>query len=155
MQHDNEILETLEELRQKLGEKNGVFSKKVNIEHCSELCDKLARLIPEALDEAEYVRQKRKEILANADVVAKNTIRAAEEKATRIASESEIVSTAQLQAKQIIENAYAQCDNLTMRTKLHLDNMFKDMEQFLLSTLSVIRTNREELRVALSGDGNK
>ncbi|MCH5160599.1 MAG: hypothetical protein J1G04_01060 [Clostridiales bacterium] len=155
MQQNNEILETLEELRQKLAEPRGVFSKKVNIEHCSELCEKLARMIPEALDEAEYIHQKRKEILANADVVAKNTIRAAEEKANRLASESEAVKTAQMQAKQIIENAYAQCDNLTMRTKLHLDNMFKDMEQFLLSTLSVIRTNREELRVALTNDGNK
>ncbi len=153
MQQNNEISEILEELKQELVAPHGVFSKKANLAHCADLCDRLSRILPEALEEAEYVKQKRKEILANADVVAKNTIRAAEEKANRIASESETVKTAQNQAKQIIENAYAQCDNLTMRTKLHLDNMFKETEQFLLSTLSVVRTNREELRVALGGNG--
>ncbi len=149
--NENEAMEILEELRNELNTTHGIFSKKTDVAYCSDLCEKLVRVLPDALKEAEYVKQKRKEILANADVVAKNTIRAAEEKAERLASESEVVKKAQQDAKQIIENAYAQCDNLILRTKSHLDNMFKETEQFLLSTLSVVRTNREELRSALSG----
>ncbi|MDE7464177.1 MAG: hypothetical protein K2M48_04015 [Clostridiales bacterium] len=154
MKNSNDVLEILEHLREELNTSHGLFSKKPDIEMCCDLCDKLARVLPGALEEAEYVKQRRKEILANADVVAKNTIRAAEEKAEKLASESEVVRSAQTSAKQIIENAYAQCDNLILRTKAHLDNMFKETEQFLLSTLSVVRTNREELRSALIEDKN-
>ena len=65
-----------------------------------------------------------------------------------------MVKSAQLASKQIIENAYAQCDNLILRTKAHLDNLFKETENFLCSTLAVVRTNREELRAALTDDKN-
>lgn len=150
--NENEAMEILEELRTELNTTHGLFSKKTDVAYCADLCDKLMRVLPDSLKEAEHVKQKRKEILANADVVAKNTIRAAEEKAEKLASESEVVRSAQVSAKQIIENAYAQCDNLILRTKAHLDNMFKETEQFLLSTLSVVRTNREELRNAPISD---
>ncbi|MCH5162541.1 MAG: hypothetical protein J1G38_03530 [Clostridiales bacterium] len=154
MKDSENALEILEKLREELNTSHGLFSKKVDVPLCCDLCDKLVRTLPNSLEEAEYVKQRRKEILANADVVAKNTIRAAEEKAEKLVSESEVVRAAQVSAKQIIENAYAQCDNLILRTKAHLDGLFKDMEQFLLSTLSVVRTNREELRAARIDDNN-
>ncbi|MCH5165160.1 MAG: hypothetical protein J1G01_02035 [Clostridiales bacterium] len=154
MKEQADALELLERLRNELENGHGFFSKKPDIDLCIELCDKLTRVLPDSMDEADYVKQKRKEILANADVVAKNTIRAAEEQANKLVSESEIVKSAQTASKQIIENAYAQCDNLILRTKAHLDNLFKETENFLCSTLSVVRTNREELRAALT-DGNK
>lgn len=150
MKDENDAMEILEELRDELAGAHGIFSKKPDIDYCSELCDRLAKILPDSMKEAEYVKKKRKEILTNADVAAKNTIRAAEEKAEMLVSESEIVKKAQEGAKGIIENAYAQCDNLILRTKEHLDGLFKETEQFLLTTLSVIRTNREELRTALT-----
>ncbi len=148
MKDQNTALDILQSLREELNSSHGFFSKKPDIALCCDLCDKLARVLPESLEEAEYVKQKRKEILANADVVAKNTIRAAEERAEKLASESEVVRQAQTSAKQIIESAYAQCDNLMLRTKAHLDEVFKETEQFLLTTLSLVRTNREELRTS-------
>lgn len=150
MDHKADAMDILEQLKDELCGPRGFFNKKPDMELCADLCDRLQRILPDAMAEAEYVKQKRKEILANADVVAKNTIRAAEEKAQRIVSDSEVVKSAQQSAKQIIENAYAQCDNLILRTKTHLDGLFKETEQFLLSTLSVVRTNREELRAALT-----
>lgn len=153
MKDDNQALEILDSLREELNSSRGLF-KKPDVALCCDLCDKLARVLPGSLEEAEYVKQRRKEILANADVAAKNTIRAAEEKAEKLSGESEVARKAQAAAKQIIENAYAQCDNLILRTKAHLDNLFKETEQFLLSTLSVVRTNREELRLALTEDKN-
>lgn len=152
MQEHNEALEILDRLREELNSSHGLFSKKPDTALCCDLCDKLARVLPDCINEAEYVKQRRKEILANADVVAKNTIRAAEEKAEKLSSETEVVRMAQENAKRIVENAYAQCDNLIIRTKAHLDNMFKETEQFLLSTLAVVRTNREELRSALTDE---
>ncbi len=150
MQEHIDALEILDKLREELSCGKGFFSKKPDWELCVELCDKLARVLPESFGEAEYINQKRKEILSNADVVAKNTIRAAEEKANKIISETEVVKNANVAAKQIIENAYTQCDNLILRTKSHLDNLFVETEKFLCSTLALVRTNREELRMALT-----
>lgn len=154
MKERSDALEILDKLKAELDGGRGLFSKKPDLALCSELCDKLSRILPEAMTDAEYVKHKRKEILANADVVAKNTIRAAEEKANNLVSESEIVKNAQSAANRIIESAYAKCDNLIIRTKAHLDNLFKETEKFLCSTLAVVRTNREELRAALSDGGN-
>lgn len=151
MKEQIDALEILEQLKSELEGGRGFFSKKPDLELCLDLCDKLMRVLPESISEAGYVTQKRKEILSNADVVAKNTIRAAEEKASKLVSESEVIKSAQNASKQIIENAYVQCDNLILRTKAHLDNLFKETEKFLCSTLSVVRTNREELRTALNG----
>ncbi|MBD5131653.1 MAG: hypothetical protein HDT28_03555 [Clostridiales bacterium] len=151
MKEQVDALEILAQLRDELDNGHGFFSKKPDVDLCLDLCDKLSKALPASLDEADYVKQKRKEILSNADVVAKNTIRAAEEKANTLVSETEIVKNAQIASKQIIENAYAQCDNLILRTKAHLDNLFKETENFLCSTLAVVRTNREELRSALDG----
>ncbi len=154
MKEQKDALDILDELRGELENGHGFFSKKPDLDLCLDLCDKLARVLPEAMNEANYVKEKRKEILSNADVVAKNTIRASEERANKLVSESEIIKNAQIASKQIIENAYAQCDNLILRTKAHLDNLFKETENFLCSTLSVVRTNREELRAALT-DGER
>lgn len=153
MKDQNTALEILDELMDELNSSShGIFSKKPDIPLCCDLCDKLARTLPSSLENAEYVNQKRKEILANADVVAKNTIRAAEERAEKLVSESEVVLKAQEDAKRIIEAAYTQCDNLMLRTKAHLDEVFKEVEQFLLNTLSLVRTNREELRLSYTND---
>lgn len=154
MKEQQDALEILDKLKSELENGRGFFSKKPDWDLCLELCEKLSRILPEYIKDASYVKDKRKDILSNADVVAKNTIRAAEEKANKLVSESEIVRSAHAASKQIVENAYAQCDNLILRTKAHLDNLFKETENFLCSTLSVVRTNREELRSALSG-GNK
>ena len=153
MKEQQDALEILEKLRAELDNGHGFFSKKPDLDLCMDLCDRLTEILPEYIKEANEIKEKRKDILSNADVVAKNTIRAAEEKASKLVSESEIVRSAQIASNQIIENAYAQCDNLILRTKAHLDNLFKETENFLCSTLSVVRTNREELRAALT-DGN-
>lgn len=151
MKQEIDVLEVLRRLKTELETSRGVFSKKPDWNLCAELCDTLSKELPPVLRDARAITEKRKEILANADTVAKNTIRAAEEKASKLVQESEIVRSAQIASKQIIENAYAQCDNLILRTKAHLDNLFKDTESFLGATLSVVRTNREELRGALNG----
>ena len=57
---DNDALDILNELRTELGGSRGLFSKKPDIALCSELCDKLARVLPDSINEAEYVKQKRK-----------------------------------------------------------------------------------------------
>ncbi len=154
MQEQADALELLEQLQEELNTTHGLFSRKPDVDLCCDLCDRLIRILPGELKDAENIKKKRNDILANADVVAKNTIRAAEEKANKLISETEVVKNAQVAAKQIVENAYSQCDNLILRTKSHLDNMFKDIDAFLCTTLTVVRKNREELRAVRFDDNN-
>jgi len=144
-----EIMQILGELEAELTGKKGMFSKKIDVGRCTELMYALKGEVPAGIRESEYVLKNRQKILDNADSVAQNTIREAEERASHIVENSELVKRAEVEAKKIIELAYMQCDTLVERTKAHLDEMFKDIEQFLLSTLAMIRNNREELRGAV------
>lgn len=151
-----DAMELLEELEAEVtGKRGGIFSKKIDLDKCTQLVGELKQIMPENLREAEFVMENKRKILENADNVAKNTIREAEERAEHIIDNSEIIKRAEQDAKQVIEKAYMQCDLLIDKTKLHLDNMFKDIEQFLLSTLAMIRNNREELRGAMIVKNNQ
>lgn len=146
----------LNELEEELSDrKGGLFGKKIDLDKCSDLVRQMKSALPETLREAQYVMDNKRKILENADSVAKNTIREAEERAEHIIDNSELVRRAEVESKQIIEMAYMQCDTLIDKTKAHLDIMFKDVEQFLLSTLSMIRNNREELKGAMIIKTNK
>ncbi len=144
-----DILKLLDEMESELTDKKGLFSKKVDIGRCVDILYEMKRVFPESIREADYIVANKNKILENADNVAKNTIREAEERAEHIIDNSELIKRAEIEAKNIIDTGYMQCDTLVDRTKAHLDSMFKDIEQFLLSTLTMIRNNREELRGAM------
>lgn len=149
------ILRLLDELEQELMDKKGLFSKKIDVERCADILYEMKEVVPQSLREADYIVANKQKILDNADSVARNTIREAEERAEHIIDNSELIKRAEIEGRKIVETAYMQCDALVERTKSHLDNMFKDIEQFLLSTLAMIRNNREELRGAMIMNPNK
>ncbi len=151
-----DVMQIIDELEAELGERRGgLFSKKIDIGKCVQLTKAIRGAMPEAVREAEYVVENKQKILENADSVAKNTIREAEERAEHIIDNSELIKRAELEAKQLMETAYMQCDALVDKTKAHLDIMFRDVEQFLQSSLAMIRNNREELRGAMIVKTNK
>ncbi|MCI8488078.1 hypothetical protein [Pumilibacter intestinalis] len=151
-----DVMRIIDELEAELGERRGgLFSKKIDIGKCVQLTKAIRGAMPDAVREAEYVVENKQKILENADSVAKNTIREAEERAEHIIDNSELIKRAELEAKQLMETAYMQCDALVDKTKAHLDIMFRDVEQFLQSSLAMIRNNREELRGAMIVKTNK
>ena len=145
-----DLMQLIEQLEYELGDrKGGLFTKKIDIGKCVQLTRQIRNALPDSLREAAYVVDNKQKILENADSVAKNTIREAEERAEHIIDNSELIKRAELEAKQLMETAYMQCDALVDNTKAHLDVMFRDVEQFLQSALAMIRNNREELRGAM------
>ena len=151
-----DVMRIIDELEAELGERRGgLFSKKIDRGKCVQLTKAIRGAMPDAVREAEYVVENKQKILENADSVAKNTIREAEERAEHIIDNSELIKRAELEAKQLMETAYMQCDALVDKTKAHLDIMFRDVEQFLQSSLAMIRNNREELRGAMIVKTNK
>ena len=143
------MLHIIDELESELLDKKGLFSKRIDVDRCVQLVNMLQQTIPDDFAKAQQVLSKREQILTNADTIAQNTIREAEERASYIVDNSELIKQAQVEAKKKADMAKMHSDILIERTKTHLDNMFKDIEQFLLSNLSMIRNNREELRGAM------
>jgi len=111
--------------------------------------DQLRESVIFNLEEANYIVNKQKQILKNADIVAQNTLKAAEERAEHMVGTVEVMQKADMAAKNLMNKTANKCDALVKKTKEHLDSMFIEAEQFLLSNLTMIRTNREELREAM------
>ncbi len=144
------LTDLVDELYEEINGKGGLFGKrKIDIPRCSELISKIKSALSPCLFEAETVISKRNDIMQNADVVACNIIKEAEERAAHIVSNSEIIRSAEEKSSKILDDTYRQCDAIVRKTKEHLDRMFAETETFFLNTVSVIRTNRNELRDAL------
>ena len=150
-----QIFELLDELDNELNGKRGLFNGKVDRGRCRELVDELKETLPATIDEAKNVIDNRKTIMLNADAVAKNVIREAEERAKRLIESSEVVKIAERQGRNALDETYRQCDALVQKTKEHLDKVFSEAEAFFESTLSLLRTNRRELMQLTIAPENK
>ncbi|MCL2676159.1 MAG: hypothetical protein FWE84_06250 [Firmicutes bacterium] len=140
------VMDLLHELEEELTDKR--FGKK-DPSRCIAIVEQMKEMLPAALDESDYIIQKQRQILKNADIVAKNTLKAAEEKADHLVGTTDILRKAEDEAKKMLDKTAGRCDLLVKKTKEHLDVMFVETEQFLLSSLNMIRTNRAELRDAM------
>ncbi len=125
------------------------LKRKIDVNRCLQLVDELQNSLPTYVKEAQKIVENKQRILQNSDFVAKNTIKSAEERARQIVSESAMGQLAQKEAQRIINKATIQRDVLIDKTKTHLDSMFEETEQFLLSLLDMVRKNRHELRTVV------
>lgn len=129
--------------------------RRVDLRRIGELMDELKTALPPLVKGAEDVIRSRDRILGNADVVAKNVIREAEERAKHLAESSEVTRLAKAQGGEMIDRTYRECDSLIRKTKEHLDATFAEAERFLQNTLDLIKTNRNELRALMPPGGAK
>ena len=137
----------LNELDEELKTKRGLLKR--DGDRIFSLLSQLRKGLSFVFEESNYIIKKQRQILKNADIVAKNTVAAAEDKAKHCVANTEIMQLAQIEAKNLLNTTSAKCDLLINKTKEHLDVLFADTEQFLISTLSTIRVNRSELREAM------
>ena len=139
-----DIFKIMTELEGELADKRGL-RKKVDISACYELVRALQDALPESITEANYILANKQKILFNADNAAKSTVREAEERAALLLDNNELRRRSEVEARRLIDETNSKCDNLVARTREHLDGVFGDLEQFLVSALSLIRRNRDEL----------
>ena len=145
-----ELNELIAEMDEELVGRSGLYNKRADLARCASIWSELKSLLPSVLEDAEIVSKNRVRILENADIVARNVIKEAEERAGQLSESSEVVRRAERRGREILDEAYRQCDDLVMKTKEHLDGMFRDAETFFQNTLSTIKTNRNELRGAIA-----
>lgn len=146
-----EFFGLLDELDAELCGKKGLFNKKVDLEKCVALFQALKDCAYREFSDAKALVKKRQTVLDNADSVAKNIIKEAEERAAHMSGNSEVKRLAERESKVIVDRTYRQCELLVQKTKEHLDAVFCDTEAFFESTLEMIHKNRDELRNASIG----
>lgn len=146
------VSEIMDELGKELDGKKSFLNKKVDITRCQELYEELKNSFGGLISESEAIVKSRTAILENADSVAKNMLKEAEQRAKHMAQTSEVIRIAEKGGKDIEEAAYKRSDILLQKTKDRLDELFRDAETFFSETLEVIRKNRMELRGAFSGE---
>lgn len=135
--------------------RRGVINNQVDISECRKLIGQIRQILPEYTRDANDIVNTRNAILVNADSVAKNVLKEAEERALQLVSDSEIKRRAEREGENMLDDAYRQCDALVLKTKEHLDEMLKETENFFRTALETVSTNRRELKNMIINSGRK
>ena len=137
-----EIEELCGALERELGGSRGFVNNKIDLAECRRLIREIRDKLGPFIARVNQVTAGRGAILANADGVAKNVLKIAEEKAARLVDNSEIVRSAEIAGRKMIDETYKQCDALVLKTKACLDELLGKAEQTLAETLSAIKSYR-------------
>ncbi len=140
------ILETLEDIVEK--SVSVPFSGKclVDREEILEIIKEMRLKLPEDMKQAKWVKDERQRILLEAQKEANNVIKDAENKISSLVDEHEITKKAYEQANEIVSNAQKNAREIRMGTREYADSILNKVEEILKDTLSVIETDREELK---------
>lgn len=143
-----DIREKIDQLDKEFQEATNImFSKKgaVDIKKCQELLSDIKRGLPSSIQESGYIVAEKENILARATEQAEQMKKEAKEYAEHLVEESTIVTESQAIAEKNIKKAEATCSSMIETTKQKIDMMLKNIEDYLMDSLRIIRNNREEL----------
>lgn len=102
--------------------------------------------IPEDMKQAQFIKEERKRIIAEAQAEADEIIKNAKEKTEKMVDEHEITKKAYEQANQIIAAAQKNSRELRMGARQYVDSLFADTDAKLTKAQSIIRKARSEVR---------
>ena len=140
------ILETLEDIVEKSVSVPFLGKCLVDREEILEIIKEMRLKLPEDMKQAKWVKDERQRILLEAQKEANNVIKDAENKISSLVDEHEITKKAYEQANEIVSNAQKNAREIRMGTREYADSILNKVEEILKDTLSVIETNREELK---------
>lgn len=124
-----------------------VFSKKsaVDVAKCESLVADIKRELPSAIQEASYIISQKESIVGSALAQAELIEREANEKVEQILNESNVISKSQEIADRTIKETEVKCANMIENAQKKIDLMLKNIEEYLMDSLRIIRNNREDL----------
>ena len=140
------LLETLEDILEK--SRNMPFSSKciVDKEEVLDIIKEIRLKLPDELKQAKWVKEDRQKILVQAQNVADDIIKEAENRIISMIDEHEITRKAYEKKVEIIETANEMSREISKGTKEYADNVLSGIEVALEDALKVIRNNRKELK---------
>ena len=140
------ILEALEDLIE-----SGVsvpFTGKcvVNRDEILDIIQDFRLKLPDDLKQAQWIKEERERILAEAQQEADSILENAENTIDAMADDHEISRKAYEQADVIITNAKKNAREIRLGTREYADDVLNKVEEILEDTLDVIKANRNELK---------
>lgn len=108
--------------------------------------DKFRALLPEAIQEAQWIMREKDRIISEATKEGETIIETAKSKLQRLSNESEIVRAAKAQGDEIVENAKSVGREVTQGAYTYADEVMNQLQSELEKTLQVVKRGREEIR---------
>jgi cell division septum initiation protein DivIVA len=102
--------------------------------------------LPKEIVQARKIVDDRMKIIEDARAEVDTMIKVSEEKVKAIISKSEIVKNAQISANSIIADATAKSKEMKSSANEYVDEMMKQLDQIVASSLAEIRKARQMLR---------
>ncbi len=110
------------------------------------LLDEIAQNMPEELRKATSIVTQRNDMLAKAKSEAEAIVRAAEERARRLISEEEVLSSARRKAQEHETMTKNKTRELRQATNEYVDDLLKRTEEAVNTALNEVRRSRLEFR---------
>ena len=110
-----------------------------------ELIKDIRLKMPDEIKKAEWVNDKRDDIIKEAKDEADDIVKSAEDKFNDIVSDSEITRAANEKAQQIIDAAKDYAKELRLGARDYADNLLADTEKKLKAAIDVIQNDRGQL----------
>ena len=117
----------------------------VDKEEVNELLNQIESQFPQDLAEAQSIRDRKDEIVNEANMQAKQIIQAAHVEAQKLVNEDEITLAAQEQAREIMNRAEIESDQIRISARDYVDNMLENTQVHLSDMIKTINENRKEL----------
>lgn len=122
-------------------------------EELMDIIQELKLKLPDDLKQAKWIKSERQRILEEARAEADGIIKAANEKGISMINEHEITQQAVEQARQIIDKANEDAQQIEKSAYVYADNLLETVEKVSVSSMkefeqciAIVRNNRSELR---------
>jgi hypothetical protein len=158
MERSVDVLQMIDRLEQLVSSGTRLpLSSKTMIDESEflEIIDRLRVAVPEELRQARRFTQERDRVLAQAESEAEKIISAAQERATLMLQDTELVRLANQEARRIIAAADADADDVRRGADQYAFDVLANLENELAKLLATTRKGRATIDQAAfrSGDG--
>ena len=120
----------------------------VDVDKIRDLLSQLKMHIPVEVEKAKEIVNDRKIILDDAKKEAEMTIRVAEERAKKLVDHDEVVRQAQAKENEILSTSQLQARELKKATSDYVDSVLKSTEEQVAKSLAELRSKRQAIKAA-------
>ncbi|MGV8146501.1 MAG: ATPase [Alkaliphilus sp.] len=141
-----ELLEEMEDIVE--GGATIPFAQKVlvNRGELLELIREIRILLPDEIKQAQWIKEERQKILAEAQNEADLVLKEANKHIAEMIDQDEITKSANENADKIVFQAKSSAKEMRLGAKEYTDELLLDAEEYLLKLTKTIKNNRDELR---------
>ena len=118
----------------------------VDVEKLGDIIDEIRLNLPTEVRQAKAIVNDRAEIVADAKREAEAIVKKAEDRARILVSEQEVVKAAQQRASEILSSAQTQARTMRATVTDYCENMLRTTEEQLARSAAEVKTVRANLR---------